>query len=404
MESTRDTTAPFIVTFVVEKELPLPTSQRPPTRTLTFLLPIAAVWAIGLWVLLRPAYSIAQQTETPTPGVTVITPTPEPPNVFAAATQSIQLTEQAAREGTPTPLPRHLRVATRTPTPRIATATPTAANSATAAYHASYATAIALTTGTPYFTIATSTPTAFIITPTPRPANVFEAATRKAEQEAQGQSAETPTPLPDNVIVATATATPRIVTNTPMPANDATATADAIYATAVAYTTGMSNVVTATPTNTPTPRQSTRTTQDASTEEPPTSTPTRATPVGEPATITPADSLTPTPASIPAVVQRIRFAPGATSATVEGYVDFDQPVHYVLHAQADQSMTVKLRNQYGYSAYVEISTAQGTFIGSADAGKTWKGVLPATQDYYLTIYVPADSVGHDYSLWIEILP
>ena len=135
----------------------MPTSQRPPACTPTFFLLIAALWSIGLWALLQPARSVAQQvetptttpptsttvvtdtitgtaiatmtvttrtptpeifinTETPTPGVTVVTPTPEPPNVFAAATHSIELTEQAALEGTPTPLPRHIRIATRTPT------------------------------------------------------------------------------------------------------------------------------------------------------------------------------------------------------------------------------------------------------------------------------------------------
>jgi hypothetical protein len=371
-----------------------------------------------------PTPEISVTAATPTPGVTVVTPTPEPPNVFAAATHSIELTEQAAREGTPTPLPRHIRIATRTPTPRVVTATPTAANSATAIYHANFATAVALTTGTPYVVIATSTPTAFIITPTPRPANVFEAATRKAEQEVQAQSGETPTPLPDNVIIATATPTPRVVTNTPTPANEASATAHAIQATAIAYTTGVPNVITATPTNTPTPRpgtptaQGTSTTQATSTEqgadtaqdtrtaELPTSTPTRTAPVSDPPILTPesADSPTPTLLPTPASVKRIRFARGAMSATVEGYVDFDQPVRYVLRARADQRMTVELRNQQSDATRVDISTVEGTFLGSANAGETWRGVLPATQDYYLTIYLPAEGAGHDYSLWIEIPP
>jgi len=149
--------------------------------------------------------------DTPTPGVTVVTSTPEPLDILAAATQSIQLTEQAAREGTPT-LPRQptmLSLLLRWPLPSL---------------------------------------TPFIITPTPRAADVFEAATRKAEQEAKAVRGETLTPLPDNVVVATVTPAPRVVTNTPTAANNATVTADAIQATAIAYTTGVPNVVTATPT------------------------------------------------------------------------------------------------------------------------------------------------------------
>jgi hypothetical protein len=354
--------------------------------------------------------------ETVTPGITVITPTPEAPDVLAAATLSIQLTEQAVREGTPTPLPRHVRVATRTPTPRVVTATPTAANSATATFHAVYATAVAVTTGTPYIVIATPTPTrtstptrtpkptptptptSVVVTPTPRPANVLEAATRKAAQEALAQQGITPTPLPDNFVVATVTPTPRIVTNTPTAANDATATVHAIFSTAIAYTTGVPNIVTATPTEGPTPIDS--------------ATPVQIRTVAATRVLTATATFTPepthtaifTPLSEPPVAQRIRFAPGTTSTTVVGYVDFDQPIRYTLHARAGQATTIELSNPAGYPALVVIGMADGTFVGAVTAGERWVGELPSTQDYYLTIELPADSTGHTFELFVEIVP
>jgi hypothetical protein len=103
-------------------------------------------------------------------------------------------------------------------------------------------------------------------------------------------------------------------------------------------------------------------------------------------------------------VHEIRFTLGSTNSTVGGFVDYERPIRYVLAARAGQPMTVVLQNQGGYLAMVEISTEEGVFLGAAIAGKTWSGVLPATQNYHLTVRVPAGGTGHDFSLWVEILP
>jgi len=100
----------------------------------------------------------------------------------------------------------------------------------------------------------------------------------------------------------------------------------------------------------------------------------------------------------------IRFPLGSTNSTVSAYVDYERPIRYVLAARAGQPMTVVLQNQGGYLAIVDISTEEGVFMGAAVAGEIWSGVLPATQDYYLTIRVPAGGTGHEFSLWVEILP
>lgn len=78
---------------------------------------------------------------------TVITTTPTPPDVFAAATQIVAQTLTARQIGTPTPLPRSM--ATATPLPYVVyTQIPTAVNRAEASATAAYVTAVAFTTGT----------------------------------------------------------------------------------------------------------------------------------------------------------------------------------------------------------------------------------------------------------------
>jgi hypothetical protein len=108
--------------------------------------------------------------------------------------------------------------------------------------------------------------TPFVVTATPTPESVLAAATWAAAATSQAASLGAATPLPPNALLATNTPRPIIVTNTPTAANHTTATAMAIEATAIAFTTGTPDVgrfVTATPTaqrmtnerpaNTPTP-------------------------------------------------------------------------------------------------------------------------------------------------------
>jgi hypothetical protein len=110
---------------------------------------------------------------------------------------------------------------------------------------------------------------------------------------------------------------------------------------------------------------------------------------------------TPTPVPQP-VTQRIQFAPGATSTTVWGFVNSSTPARYVLRALRGQTMSVQLNRDAGYPARMTISDAQGNFLGAANQGELWSGTLSATQDYYVTVQAPADSVGDDFSLWIGI--
>lgn len=104
----------------------------------------------------------------------------------------------------------------------------------------------------------------------------------------------------------------------------------------------------------------------------------------------------------PPSAQRIRFQQGATNTSVWGYVDSSSPIRYVLYALAGQVMSVSLSTQHGYPARVTIRTQQSTYLGGADAGQSWSGTLPASQDYYLEVQSPADSSGDNFTLWIDI--
>ncbi len=180
----------------------------------------------------------APPAATPPPYYVVITSTPTPETIETAVLISLQMTAQAERIGTATPLPPHWV------TPVVVTVTPTAANKATAAKMAAQATAIALTTGEPpNLATATATPTYVVITSTPTPLTLETAAAQAALVTAAANTVGTATPFPKNWV------TPVVVVSTPTPENTATVS----YWQAVALTTGTAtptpgNVQTATPT------------------------------------------------------------------------------------------------------------------------------------------------------------
>jgi len=102
-------------------------------------------WEAGSGVTAPTLYVVAVPA-----AFAVITATPTPVNVFAAATLVTQQTRQAEQFGTPTPLPRSIVTASPVvPTIRIITNTPTPGHVATEIFRSAYATAVAVTTGTP---------------------------------------------------------------------------------------------------------------------------------------------------------------------------------------------------------------------------------------------------------------
>lgn len=109
---------------------------------------------------------------------------------------------------------------------------------------------------------------------------------------------------------------------------------------------------------------------------------------------------TPTPLPRPQT-QRITFSPGATSATVYGYVDPARPASYVLRALAGQDMTVQF---YGGGPYqATLSGADGSYLGSANAGGTINARLPRTQDYYININAPAGAGASNFTMVVTVV-
>ncbi len=110
--------------------------------------------------------------------------------------------------------------------------------------------------GEPTLYVVTVPASFVVITVTPTPENVYAAATVAARGTEQARQFGTPTPFPRSVATATPGGTnvaQVVVTNVPAPQNQWTATAQAAYATAVAYTTGTftptpPNFITVTPT------------------------------------------------------------------------------------------------------------------------------------------------------------
>jgi hypothetical protein len=100
---------------------------------------------------------------------------------------------------------------------------------------------------------------------------------------------------------------------------------------------------------------------------------------------------------------RIRFAPGATSATVTGSLEEGGMRHYVLRALAGQQMIVAPHASTGQVGLV-ISGADGQVLLSGRAGPpggVYDGILPVSQDYLISVQAKG-GIGADYTLEITI--
>ncbi len=98
---------------------------------------------------------------------------------------------------------------------------------------------------------------------------------------------------------------------------------------------------------------------------------------------------------------RIQFAPGATSAVVQGALAAGATDQYVLHALADQQMTVTVSSPANSVVLEIVGLSEGQPLLRSHALQTsWQGTLPATQDYSVKV-VSTRSVT-SYSLQVSI--
>jgi hypothetical protein len=93
-------------------------------------------------------------------------------------------------------------------------------------------------------------------------------------------------------------------------------------------------------------------------------------------------------AAEPIKVEQIRFAPGASSATVKGSISGDKIVDYKLNANAGQSMSVKLKtnNESNYFNVLPPGSESAIFIGST-LGNEWTGTLATDGEYTVRVYL-----------------
>lgn len=104
------------------------------------------------------------------------------------------------------------------------------------------------------------------------------------------------------------------------------------------------------------------------------------------------------------LTRRIRFEPGATSATRWGTLSSNGIDTYVLTALAGQTMTVEVGSFPG-QALLSISGANGEVYKSSGAGSSgWSGTLPLTQDYFIAISSAGNSPVIHYTLQVIIPP
>jgi hypothetical protein len=85
----------------------------------------------------------------------------------------------------------------------------------------------------------------------------------------------------------------------------------------------------------------------------------------------------------------LRFAKGASSATVKGSLKGDQTIDYKVGARAGQTMNVTLKSSNG-SNYFNVlppgSNDVAVFVGSTD-GNQWTGTLAADGTYTIRVYL-----------------
>ena len=102
------------------------------------------------------------------------------------------------------------------------------------------------------------------------------------------------------------------------------------------------------------------------------------------------------------IPQRISFAPGATSATVQGDVAAHVSDDYILSAQAGQTMTVNIDSPND-NVLLTIVGADGIPLtnGNMSGATSWQGQLPTTQDYTIRAIGTLEPASYTLTVTIE---
>jgi hypothetical protein len=102
---------------------------------------------------------------------------------------------------------------------------------------------------------------------------------------------------------------------------------------------------------------------------------------------------------------RIEFPAGADTVTVQGQVASPDRDEYVLRALAGQDMYVDIRSTGEAANFAIVGLSDGQPLKRLEnEDRTWGGILPAEQDYRISVAVPGGVEATDYSLMIAIGP
>lgn len=101
---------------------------------------------------------------------------------------------------------------------------------------------------------------------------------------------------------------------------------------------------------------------------------------------------------------RIQFAPGATSATVTGWLDEGgDHASYVVRASAGQTMAIDVLPA-GSGVGIEVEGQDGSAWRAPNGANTLTVALPVTQDYVITLSTPAGAAAIQYTMDVTIPP
>lgn len=106
---------------------------------------------------------------------------------------------------------------------------------------------------------------------------------------------------------------------------------------------------------------------------------------------------------VPSGIERIAFAPGATSATVTGNLNASGSHQYVLQVQAGQTMNINMSFTQGMAILVVWGADGNVLLSDHAESSTFQGTLPTTQDYYILLKGRPDG-STSYAMTVTIPP
>jgi hypothetical protein len=95
--------------------------------------------------------------------------------------------------------------------------------------------------------------------------------------------------------------------------------------------------------------------------------------------------------------ERVQFHKGANSATIEGRIQGDMTIDYLLGAKQGQSMNVSMATDNGANYFNIIAPGkenEAMFVGSS-SGNQFEGALPASGDYKIRVYLMRSAARRD---------